>query len=437
MFISKIQLSRRTVLRGMGATLALPLLEAMVPALTATAQTAANPLKRFGVVFVPLGERPGYWTPKTAGTDFEFSPILKPLESLRSRLTVISELSSPVGGHAPNTAGWLSAIVCERTLGENVRGGTTIDQVIANRIGQDSPLASLEVATEDFTGWVGGCDQGYNCAYMNTITWKTPKTPLPMEINPRVIFERMFGRPGPSSQRLARIEEDRSILDSVKDDVADLERELGAKDRVRLGEYLDNLREVEQRIQKAEKEARTESVVPDAPIGVPDSYEDHALLLYDLLALAYEANLTRVFTFMTARDASQRNYPNIGLTEPHHAMSHHGNNPEKLQNLVKLNTYHVSLFAKFLQKLASTPDGDGSLLDHSLILYGSPMSESDSHSPQDVPTLVAGGAARQLKGNRHLKAPKDTPLGNLLVTVANMYGCELDRLGVSTGHFDL
>src|SRR5437762_3655768 len=257
MFAAKKFISRRTVLRGIGTAVALPFLEAMVPAFTPTAQTAANPLKRFGAVFVPLGERPGYWTPTKTGADFEFTPILKPLEPFRNSMTVISELCDPLDGHAVTVAAWLSGSIPFRTIAENVKAGTTIDQVIANKIGQDTPLPSLELATEDFTGWIGGCDTAYSCAYMNTISWKTPTTPLPMEINPRVVFERMFGRPGTSAQRLQRMHENRSILDSVMQDVADLEQKLGTKDRARLNDYLDNVREIEQRIEKTEKQAAT------------------------------------------------------------------------------------------------------------------------------------------------------------------------------------
>jgi len=409
----------------------------MVPAFTPTARTAANPLKRFGAIFVPLGERPGYWTPETAGADFEFTPILKPLEPFRNSITVVSELCDPLDGHAVTVAAWLSGSVPFRTIAENVRAGTTIDQVIAARIGQDTPLPSLELATEDFTGWIGGCDTAYSCAYMNTISWKTPTTPLPMEINPRAVFERMFGRPGTRAQRLERMQEDRSILDSVREDVLDLQKRIGSKDRARLNEYLDHVREIEERIQKAEKQASDKVTVPDAPIGIPESFEDHALLMYDLAAVAYEANITRVFTYMKSRDASQRVYPNIGVNEPHHAMSHHGNNPEKLAGLVKLNSYHVSLFSKFVERLQSTPDGDGSLLDHSLILYGSGMSESDTHSRLNVPTLLAGGAAGQIKGNRHIQTAKETPLANLMVSLANKFDCDIDKFGISTGHVDL
>jgi Protein of unknown function (DUF1552) len=433
MFISKTKLSRRMVLRGVGAALGLPLLEAMIPALTPVVKTAGNPVKRFGAIFVPLGERPGYWTPKTVGSNFEFSPILKPLEPFRNSITVVSELCDPLDGHATTVAAWLSGAIPFRTIAENVRAGITIDQTIANKIGQDTPLPSLELATEDFTGWIGGCDTAYSCAYMNTISWKNETTPLPMEINPRVVFERMFGRPGTSAQRLARMEDNRSILDSVRQEASDLQKSLGTRDRARLNDYLDNVREIEQRIQKAEKNAKTEQTVPDAPIGIPESFDEHASLMYDLAAVAFEANVTRVFTYMKSRDASQRVYPNIGVNEPHHAMSHHGNNPEKIAGLVKLNTYHVSLFAKFLQKMQATPDGDGSLLDHSLILYGSGMSESDQHSRLDVPTLLVGGGSGGMKGNRHIKADKETPLANLMLALANKFDCDIDSFGISTG----
>ena len=437
MFATKKSISRRTILRGAGAAVALPFLEAMVPGFTPTAQTAANPLKRFGAVFVPLGERPGYWTPKNVGADFDFTPILKPLEPFRNSMTVISELCDPLDGHAVTVAAWLSGSIPFRTIAENVKAGTTIDQVIANKIGQDTPLPSLELATEDFTGWIGGCDTAYSCAYMNTISWKTPTTPLPMEINPRVVFERMFGRPGTRAQRLERMQEDRSILDSVREDVVDLQKRLGSKDRARLSEYLDHVREIEERIQKAEKQASNKVTVPDAPIGIPESFEEHALLMYDLAAVAWEANITRVITYMKSRDASQRVYPNIGVNEPHHAMSHHGNNPEKLAGLVKLNTYHVSLFAKFVERLQNTPDGDGSLLDHSLILYGSGMSESDTHSRLNIPTLLVGGAAGQIKGNRHIQAAKETPLANLMVSLADKFDCDIDKFGISTGRVEI
>jgi len=272
---------------------------------------------------------------------------------------------------------------------------------------------------------------------MNTITWKTPTTPLPMEINPRLVFERLFGQPGTSAQRLERLRRNRSILDSVTEDVSDLERGLGARDRSRLTEYLDHVREIEQRIERAEKQAATEVRVPDAPIGVPDSFEDHVGLLYDLIVLAFQTDTTRVFTFMKSRDASQRVYPEIGITEPHHSMSHHGNDPEKIANLVKLNTWHVSLFGKFIERLKATPDGDGSLLDHSLILYGSGMSESNVHSRLDVPTLLVGGDGGRLRGGNHIKAPAETPIANFMLGLGNRFSAELDRFGLSTGSLEV
>src|SRR5678815_2827389 len=429
----KKHISRRTVLRGIGATVALPFLDAMVPALTATAQTAANPVPRFGVVFVPLGERPGYWTPKTVGADFEMTTILQPLEKYRNYMTVVSELCNPLDGHAVSVSAWLSGSVPFRTIAENVRAGVTLDQVIAAKVGQDTPFPSLELATEDFTGWIGGCDTAYSCAYMNTISWKNATTPLPMEINPRVVFERMFGRPGTKTQRLERMQENRSILDSVREDVTDLEKKLGTKDRTRLEDYLDNLREIEARIQKAEKQTATSVTLPDAPVGIPEAFDDHARLMYDLMAVAYEANVTRVVTYMKSRDASQRVYPNIGVMEPHHAMSHHGNNQEKLAGLVKVNTYHMTLFANFLERLKSTPDGDGSLLDHTLILYGSGMSESDTHSRLNLPTLIVGGGSGRMKGNRHIQEAKETPIANLMLSLANKFDIPMEKFGLSTG----
>ena len=437
MFITKKALSRRTVLRGLGTTMALPLLEAMVPALTLTAQTAANPVRRFGAVFVPLGERPGFWDPPTAGYDFELSPILKPLADFKKHMTVVSQLCDPLDGHATTVAAWLSGAIPKRTLAEDVHAGVTVDQVIAEHIGGDTPLRSLELATEDFTGWIGGCDPSYSCAYMNTISWKSPTVPMPMEINPRVVFERMFGRPGTSAQRKARMATDRSILDSLEEEVHGLKLGLGKRDTSRLNDFLENVREIEQRIQKAEKQSATSVTVPDAPVGIPEEFDDHASLMYDLMALAYEANVTRVVTYMKSRDASQRVYPKIGITEPHHAMSHHGNNAEKLANLVKLNTYHVSLFAKFVQKLATTPDGDGSLLDHSIILYGSGMSESDTHSRINVPTLLVGHGGGVLKGNHHHVAAKETPLANFLLELTNKFGIEREKFGISTARLDV
>jgi hypothetical protein len=438
MFITKTALSRRTVLRGLGATLSLPLLEAMVPALTATARTAAAPTKRFGAVFVPMGERPSHWTPTTTGVNFEFSPILKPIESFRDQVIVVSNIDRPLAGtHAVSTGTWLTGCAPKRTEAEDFVAGTSLDQIIAGQIGRDTVFPSLEIGTEDFTGYVGACDVGYSCAYMNTISWKSPTTPMPMETNPRVVFERMFGRPGSTEERVRRMEQNRSILDSVKGDVSSLERGLGARDKVRLDQYLEHVREIEQRIQRAEKQATTEITIPVAPVGIPDSWEEHATVMFDMMALAFEADITRVFSFMLNREASQLVFPDLGFNEPWHHVSHHGNEAYKLELLVKLNTWQISLFGKFLERLKSTPDGDGTLLDHSALVWGSGMSDSNTHSPLDVPFLMVGKGAGSFTGNTHHAAPKGTQLANVMLTIAQKYGAEIDRLGVSTGAFAL
>jgi hypothetical protein len=438
MFITRNSLSRRAMLRGMGASLALPLLDAMVPAATALARTAAAPALRFGAVFIPMGERPGFWTPKTVGAGFEFSPILKPLESLRDSLVVVSGLDRPSGGtHAVSTATWLTGSSPKRTEAEDFLAGISLDQVIAGKIGRDTVFPSLEISTEDQAGYIGACDVGYSCTYMSTISWKGATTPLPMERNPRVVFERLFGRPGTVAERVARMKGDQSILDSVRDDVASLQRDLGARDRVRLTEYLDHVREIEQRIERAERQATSDITIPEAPVGIPPTFEEHVHLMFELMAVAYETDLTRVFSFMLNREASQLVFPSIGINEPWHHISHHGNDPEKLAALVKINTWQIGLFGKFLQRLQDTPDGDGSLLDHSVILWGSGMSDSNSHSAIDVPLLMAGKAAGRLKGNRHIAAPRATPLANAMLDIAQKYGAEIEKLGVSTGRLEI
>ena len=435
MFITKMSLPRRTFLRGMGIGVALPLLDAMIPALTASARTAATPVRRAGFIYVPHGAVMSEWTPATVGSGFEFKPILKPLEPFQDSLTVVSGLARPVESynHAGSVSAWLSGVAAKKTEAEDVRLGITFDQVVARHIGGDTPFRSLEVATEDFTGNVGGCDGGFSCAYMNTMSWSSATTPLPMEINPRNVFKRMFGRPGTQAQRLARIENDRSILDSVRADVHDLEKNLGALDRNRLGEYLEHVREIEQRIQRSEAH-NAGRVTYDAPLGIPESYEEHTSVMFDLLTVAYEADITRVVSFMMSREASQRVYPELGITEPHHALSHHGDKPEKLVNLAKLQTYYAQLLAKFVQKLQSIPDGDGSLLEHSRIFFGSGMSNSNVHSGEGLPFLVVGGA----KGKgRHVQAPERTPLANIWLRVADMYDIPLESFGMSTGRVEL
>jgi len=436
MFITKKALPRRTFLRGVGAAVGLPLLEAMVPALTATAKTAAAPKMRFGGVYIPHGAIMDQYTPKVTGRGFEFTPILKPLEPFRDSLMVISNLDRPGDddSHATASAAWLSGAIAKKTEGQDFYLGTTIDQVIAKRVGEETPFPSIAVATEDFTGYVGGCSPAYACAYMNTLSWASPTSPVPMEINPRVVFERLFGRPGTKAQRAAQRRQDASVLDSIQSDLTDLQRGLGSRDRERMTEYLENVRGIERRIQQAETSHASDVAAIDAPVGVPQAYADHVSVLNDLLVVAYQADLTRVATFMMAREASMKTYPEIGLSTPHHTMSHHGNKPEVIEQHAKLNTYHLSMFAKFIEKLAATPDGDGSLLDHSLIFYGSGMSNANVHGPYPLPLVAVGGGIGK---GRHIMAKEHTPLGNLWVSVAEMFDCPETAFGTSTGALSL
>jgi hypothetical protein len=435
MFISKRSLPRRHILKGIGATLSLPLLDAMVPALTAAAQTAARPQLRAGFVYIPHGVIMKEWTPAAAGTGFEFTPILTPLEPFRDSVVVVSNLTRAEvnSNHAVSSGCWLTGVPPKRTDGPDFRVGVSVDQVIATRIGQETTFPSLEVATEDFSGLVGACDPGYSCAYMNTLNWATETTPLPMEINPRVVFERLFGSGGTADDRLARMRTDRSLLDFVVNDLKKLETGLGAGDRTKLDQYVNHVREIERRIQRAEQQAHVSADVPSAPVGVPEAYVEHVALMFDLMALAFQTDQTRVFTFMMAREVSQRTYPEIGVTEPHHSISHHGNRPAAIEGHATLNAYHVGMFAKFVERLRSTPDGDGSLLDHSLLVYGSGMSDGNGHTGSPLPHVLAGGAIGRMKGNRHIVTPENTPMANLLLAVAQTCGVEQDRFGVSKG----
>jgi hypothetical protein len=439
MFLTKRSIPRRTFVRGLGVGVALPLIDAMVPALTQAAQTAAKPQLRMGFVYIPHGVIMREWTPAAAGADFEFTPILKPLEPFRRSTVVVSNLTRAdvASNHAVSAACWLTGTPPKRTDGPDFRAATSVDQLIAKQIGQDTTFPSIEVATEDFSGLVGACDPGYSCAYMNTLNWQTETTPLPMEINPRVVFERLFGGGGTADQRLSRMRTDRSLLDFVADDLRVLQRDLGQSDRKKIDEYFANVREIERRIQRAEQVARAQPDVPAAPVGVPESYVEHVGLLFDLLALALQTDQTRVFTFMMAREVSQRTYPEIGVTEPHHSISHHGNRPAAIAGHAKLNAYHLSMVATFLERLRTTPDGDGSLLDHSLILYGSGMSDGNGHTGSPLPHVMIGGAAGRVKGNRHIVTPENTPMANLLLAMAHKAGVEQDRFGVSTSSVEL
>jgi hypothetical protein len=438
MFITKKHLHRRTFLRGMGVTVALPLLDSMIPARTALAATAAKPALRFAACYVPHGMIMGRWYPIGDGADFEFSQILKPLEPYRDRLTVVSGLCSNFeGGHVISNATWLNGVAPKRTEAEDVGSGITVDQMIAAKTGQDTVFPSLEFALEDYASHVGNCEPGLSCVYLNTLAWRTPTTPLPMEINPRVAFERLFGDGTTAEARAARQRNNGSILDSITRDVSRLQKGLGPADRVRMNAYLENVREIERRIQKATEQSKSNVGVPDTPIGVPDSFEEHAKLMFDLQALAFQADLTRVITFMMARELSTRTYPAINVADGHHQISHHQYVAEQMDKHARVNNYHVKHFAYFLEKLRSTPDGDGSLLDHSMIMYGSGMGNGNVHSHDPLPTLVAGGACGQIKGNRHVKVPAHTPLANLLVTISGKAGVEVDKIGNSNGRVDL
>jgi hypothetical protein len=440
MFITKKHLARRTFLRGMGVTLALPLLESMVPARTLLAQTAARPLPRLGFVYVPHGAIMTEWTPDTAGAGFEFKSILKPLEAYRENVNIISGLghaaadSSAVHSLSPTT--WLSGVRPKKTQGVDAYAGVTADQIAAQTIGQESILPSMELATEDHSGLIGSCDRDYGCIYMNTLSWRTPTTPLPMEINPRKVFERMFGAGGSVEQRLARSREDRSILDAIRTEASTLQVQLGPADRHTLDQYLENVREIERRIQLAEQSQGDEDLLlPERPSGIPFHYEDHIKLMYDLLALAYQANLTRVATFMVSREVSNRTYPQVGVTDGHHAISHHQNRAEAMEKNVRIQTYNVNLFKYFLDRLENTPDGDGTLLDNSLILYGSNMSTSNAHDHFPLPNVLVGGRGVKMRGGQHLKYADRTPMANLLVTMLDKVGVREERLGDSTGRF--
>jgi hypothetical protein len=445
MIITKMALPRRTFLRGMGAAVALPLLDAMVPALSAQSRTAAAPVRRLGFVYIPNGAIMEQWTPAAEGKTFELSTILKPLEAHRDRITVVSNLDSrPAeaaegegsGDHARASAVWLSGVHPKRTEGADVRGGKTIDQMAADVLGRDTQLRSLEIAAEDFTA-VGGCDIGYACSYVNTLSWRTPTTPLPMQTDPRVVFERLFGEGLGAEQRRRQLTQDQSILDAIVGQIGQLQKRLGPADTARVTEYLDSVREVERRVQTMEARVAEHIDVPSMPIGVPDLYDDHVRLMYDLLVLAFQADVTRVSTFMLAREASTRTYNHIGIPDPHHAISHHGNAPDKIEKHAKINTYHVSLFGHFLDRLRSTPDGDGTLLDHSLVLYGGCISNGNLHTHGPLPTVLAGGACGELPGGRHIRSAADTPLANLLVSILEKVGVEADRIGDSTGRLEL
>jgi uncharacterized protein DUF1552 len=443
MFVTKMALSRRTFLRGMGTAVALPLLDAMVPALTAAADTAAKPVRRLGVVYHPNGVIYQNWLPKGADRDFELSPILSPLEPYRDKLLVVTGLSSHQaealgdggGDHSRASGSYLTGVHVRKS-DSVVENSISMDQIAANVFKSETQLSSLQLTIDD-NSLVGSCDVGYSCAYSSTLSWLTPTLPLMAENNPRVVFERLFGSSDSTDSRVraARLRQDRSILDSVTARVGQLQQKLGPADNRKVNDYLESLRDVERRIQKAEEQSAKQGPDVIQPAGVPDGFEPHVQLLYDLQLLAYQSDLTRVITFMYGREQTDRPYPQIGVPDAHHLLTHHQNDPAKMEKCTTIQKYHVGLFAKYLEKLRATPDGEGTLLDHVILLYGGGISNSDRHTHGPLPTLLLGGGAGTLKGGRHLVYPEDTPLTNLQLTLLDKMGVPAEKLGDSTGQF--
>ncbi len=436
MIITKQHLSRRTFLRGaFGATVALPLLDAMVPALTAQARTAAAPTLRFGGVYWPNGVLQDRWHPSEIGRDFAFTPVMKPLEQFRNELITVSGMvgSGTPGPHLGNSCGWLNGLGAVARQGEPILSGKTLDQFIADKIGQETPLPSLELGTEDMGTSIGACD-GFACTYFNAISWKTDSSPLPVEINPRVTFERLFGETGATAERVARLGYKRSLLDSLTEEIARLRGRVGPRDQRVLADYLDNVREVERRIQQITRRSETALDVPAAPVGVPESYPEHMALTYDLMHLAFQGDITRVATFLTGVEASNRGYAFINVPESHHVCSHHGGDPVAMDKYTTIVAWHVQQFAAFAAKLRATPDGDGSLFDHSLLYFGSGMSNGNQHDRNTPPAVVLGGIAGGMKGhgNQHIFANR-APTVNLLLSMAELAGVPVEKIGNSTG----
>ena len=444
MFITKKHLPRRTFLRGMGATIALPFLDAMVPALRSSAFAQEVVPTRFTGIFIPHGAAPGYWVPESSAPGFKFPYVWEPLEAFRDQVLLTSGLWSQSAESPPGVTGadhfvasaYLCGVKPKKTTGADVEAGTTIDQVIAQAIGQQTLLPSLQLAVEDPGANSTNCGEGYSCVYTNTISWQTPTRPLPMEINPQVVFERMFGDGGTPETRAARREQQRSILDSVSGSLEGLKVKVGSHDRTRVEQYLEDVREIERRLEIA-AQASTEAPTTGMPIGVPESFDEHIKLQFDLLALAFQADITRVSTLLYARDLTGRVYPESGTDISFHGGSHHAEDPGRIAQYARLNRYHVSTMAYFAEKLRSIPEGDGTLLDHSLILYGTNMGNSNQHLHYDVPHVLVGGASGQLKGNRHVAFPQKTvPTGNLLLSILDRYGIHLDSFGDSTGRIE-
>ena len=434
MYITKKHLSRRAVLRGLGVSLALPLLDSMIPAQTPLGKTAASPKPHLGFIYFPHGAIMDQWTPAKEGADFEITPILKPLAKFKKEMTVISGLgnraadSSAVHATAPGT--WLSGVTPRKT--HEPFGGITIDQIAGQHIGQDTPLPTLELATEERYSGGGACDRDYGCSYAGTISFRTPSTPLPMEYDPHKVFGRLFGEGTTPDERKSRKEEYGSILDAIARDAASLKNSLGPDDRAKLGDYLESVREIERRVQNAGKSLSEDVKLPEISPGIPTDFEERINLMFDMAALAYQGNLTRIFSLMMCREASNLTYGQIGVPDAFHPISHHQNNPARLKNLTKIQTYHSQIFARFLDRLKAMPDGDGSIYDHSLFLYGSNMSNSNMHNHFPLPLAVIGGACGKVKGNQHVRYPDRTPMANLLLAILDRAGVPMDKMGDST-----
>jgi uncharacterized protein DUF1552 len=443
-FITNKTLPRRTFLRGVGATVALPLLESMLPALSSVARAQAAIPTRFAGIFVPHGAAPGYWIPQGSARGFEYPFIWKPLEPFRKHVVLTSGLWSQSAENPPGVTGadhfvaaaYLCATKPKKATGADIEAGTTIDQVIAQHVGQETLLPSLQLAVEDPGANASTCGEGYSCVYTNTISWQTPVRPLPMQVNPQVVFERLFGDGGTPEERTARREQQRSILDSVTESLGRLEHQVGSSDRLRVEQYLEDVREIERRLQIA-TQASNDTPGIAMPYGVPESFDEHIKLQFDLLALAFQADISRVGTLLYARDLTGRVYPESGTDISFHGGSHHAEDPGRIAQYSRLNQYHVKTLAYLIEKLSKVPEGDGTLLDHSLVLYGSNMGNSNQHLHYDVPHVLIGGASGQLKGDRHLAFPSRTvPTGNLLLSILDMYGIQQDQFGDSTGRIE-
>lgn len=444
MIITGKHLSRRTFLRGAGVAMALPFLESMVPALGARSLAATNSPFRFGVVYMPCGVYPDVWHPDEAGSDFTFKQVMSPLEPYRDKLVTISGMQAPWGEsvHVGASSAFLNGVgpvVDREATGDafgDLQSKKTLDQHIAAAVAGDTPLRSIEVGTEDMGTATGACD-GFPCTYFDTLAWRTDTDPLPVSINPRVTFERMFGETGSREFRTARLRERQSLLDSVVNETAALRRELGAPDQAIFDEYLTNIRQVEQQLERMESRLGTITGDVTAPLGLPEAFDDHMTVTFELMRLAYQGDISRVFTFMIGHEPTDRSYAHIGISGTHHSISHHGNKAETMELYAKIGTYQILKFAEFVGKLKETPDGDGSLLDHSLLYWGSGMSNGNAHDRSNPPAVLVGGAHGQLTGNRHVVAREKEPTANLLIALGALYGVELDHVGESTGTLDL